>query len=602
MNGVSVCLSCCAKPSLHHLHRDGKQQTTMDDGFKLSSEKIIFLGILVLGLVKLFIQFYLLPAPKAKAESKKGGDEIDNKVELNPKADATYLLNCLRPDSTPLEILYAVATSPDTVAVSSKHVALAADLREKKRAHLQAHKDKEGSLQSIDSLVNDDGWAEDDVDDPAALAAKKAKEEKAVEAKRLAMATGKDVTDFAKMMLEGVDDGVLGQEWVTKNLAKVGAWPPPSLDKSKKFSYDGQMMGPLEHPGVKRALVVTMGRLKAKELNTHPELLAAGPKGLIDPTYFQATMEYRQRVGQVLEGALKMACTLRSYRLARSVLDAIVMFKIGLTDLHSSEQQKWFKDLMMKQYGPNGTPKLVIHEKFLGVPTEKEDDGESKDDSDTAKKEAEKKKIVQQIMQTRQVTTTDDKMALEMQITRQHAESFTKEKLAMCQKQGIPPQVALQSYREAWFILVRARRLNDNDGTTSCTTWDGALGDAKFPGNKHFELLREKKEPLYEMLDSDTLAAFTNELSSPAKTCENRIVIGWPFVITNVAQKTGKVKIHLPPPVEPGRYEFTVTIVSQEFLGVGEEFSLVVEVAMGTEKKKTMKEDVEDDSEDKKDK
>jgi hypothetical protein len=585
----------------------------MDDEVTFNPQSLLYGIFLVILFISLVLQYFSLPPSKASrgvAETKKTGDgskdkKIDNKVHLNPAADAAYLVNRLRPGSTPLQILYAIASTPDTVAVTSKHVAMAADLRERKRAHL-AEKERGGgsSHKSMDDLFNDDGWAEDDADDPAAAAAKKAKEEKEKEAKRLAKATGKDVTDFSKMMLEGVDDGVLGQDWVVKNLTKLGAWPPPSLDGGEKFDHDGKMVAPLDHPGVKRALIMTMGRLHAKELNTHPELMNAGPKNLIDPTYFQATMEYRQRVGQVLEGALKMACTLRSYRLARSVLDAIVMFKIGLADLHGEKQNKWFSELMTKQYGPAGTPKLVIQEKFLGVPTpepEKEDDGESKDASEAEKKEAEKKKIVQQIMQTREVTTTDDKMALEMQITRQHAESFTKEKLAMCQKQGIPPQMALQAYREAWFILVRARRVND-DGSP-LNTWDGALGDAKYPGNKHFELLKEKKEPLYEMLDPDTLTAFAEELSSPNSACENRIVIGWPFVITNVAQKTGKVKIHLPPPVEPGRYEFTVSIVSQEFLGVGEEFSLFVDVAEGIEKKKKKREvEEEGDSENKKDK
>jgi hypothetical protein len=576
---------------------------------KYSSLNLLHCIFLVILLISLVVQYFSLPDPKA---TKKTGDgskdkKIDNKVHLNPAADATYLVNRLRPDSTPLHILYAIATSPDTVAVTSKHVAMAADLREKKRAHL-AEKEREGSShKSMDDLFNDDGWAEDDANDSAAEAAKKAKEEKEKEAMRLAKATGKDVTDFSKMMLEGVDDGVLGQEWVVKNLTKLGAWPPPSFDGAfaggGEFDLDGKMVAPLDHPGVKRALIMTMGRLRAKELNTHPELMAAGPKGLIDPTYFQATMEYRQRVGQVLEGALKMACTLRSYRLARSVLDAIVMFKIGLEDVNGKEHTKWFSDMMTKQYGPGGTPKLVIHEKFLGVPTpepEKEDEESegSKDAPEAAKKEAERKKIAQKIMQTKQVTTTDDKMALEMHITRQHAESFTKEKLAMCQKQGIPPQMALQAYREAWFILVRTRRVND-DGTPSLT-WDGALGDAKYPGSMHFELLKEKKEPLYEMLERDTLSSFTEELANPTSACENRIVIGWPFVITNVAQKTGKVKIHLPPPVEPGRYEFIVSIVSQEFLSVGEEFSLFVDVAQGTEVKKD--ENEKEDSESKKDK
>jgi hypothetical protein len=160
----------------------------------------------------------------------------------------------------------------------------------------------------------------------------------------------------------------------------------------------------------------------------------------------------------------------------------------------------------------------------------------------------------------------------------------------MAQAQGIPPQIAMQAYREAWFILVRARKM---DGSSPDLTWEGALGDSKYPATKHMEILKEKKDSLYELLDSETITAFTKEFASPKTLCDNRIVIGWPFVISNVAQKTGKVKIHLPPPVEPGRYEFIVNIKSQEFVGVEEEFALMVDVAQGVE---------EDSSESKKDK
>jgi len=527
------------------------------------------------------------------------GAPLSGRVALDPAADAAYLANCLRPDSTPLEILYAIATTPDTVAVTSKHLAIAADLRERKVAHLK-EKESEASHESMDDLFDDEGWAEDD-EDEAAKAAKKAREEKEKEAKRLAKATGKDVMDFDKLRLEGVDEGTLGQQWVTNNLAEMGAWPPPELDKTiikdKKFSVDGEIVGPLDHPGVKRNLIMTMGRLNAKGLNTHPELTKAGPKGLIDPTYFQATMEYRQRVGQMLEATLRMACTLRSYRLATSILDAIVMFKIGLMDAKDEQQKIWFKGVLEKQYGPAGWPKLVIDEKFLGVPTpEPSKEALAKMTDKEKMKEAEKNRIAQQIMQTKQVTTTDEKMALEMQITRRHAESFTKEKLAMCQKQGIPPQVALQSYREAWFILVRARKVEE-DGTP-IPEWDGALGNAMTGGVNHFDLMRTKKDPLYEMLEPVTVAAFRKEFESVESNMKNKIVIGWPFVISNVAQKTGKVKIHLPPPLEPGRYEFDVTIKSQEFLGVGEEFSLVVDVAKGDKKKEVEKDEDDEDDED----
>lgn len=476
---------------------------------------------------------------------------------------------------------------------------MAADLREKKIAHLK-EKETLASHKSMEDLVadDDDGWAEDDEDDPAAKAAKKDKEEKEKEAKRLAKATGKEVTDYSKIKLEGLDEGVLGQQWVKANLTKMGVWPPPSLDKSmiknKKFDLDGKKVDLMDHPGVQRNLIMTMGRMKAKQLNTHPELTAAGPKGMIDPTYFQATAEYRQRVVQMLDATLRMACSLHSYRLASSILDAIVMFKIGLMDIDSEETRQWFKLLMVKQYGANGVPKLVIEEKFLGVPTSEPLKEAGKDKSEAEKKEAEKNKIARLIMQTKQVTTTDEKMALEMQITRQHAESFTKEKLAMCQRQNIPPQIAMQSYRETWFILVRATKVNE-DGTPA-TDWDGALGNAQTGFANHMEFLKKRSESLYNMLDPKTVKSFEEEYGSKELYVENKIVVGWPFVISNVAQRTGRVKIHLPPPLEPGKYEFRVTVKSQDFVGVGQEFKLVVDVAKGAEKTE------EEDTENKKDK
>merc|ERR1712194_41338 len=384
------------------------------------------------------------------------------------------------------------------------------------------------------------------------------------------------------------------------NLTKMGVWPPPSLDeaiiKNRKFDLDGKKVGLMDHPGVQRNLIMTMGRLNAKQLNTHPELTAAGPKGLIDPTYFQATAEYRQRVGQMLDATLRMACSLHSYRLANSILDAIVMFKIGLMDLDCAETRKWFNDLMVKQYGPEGVPKLLIEDKFLGVPTSEPVKEAGKDKSKAEQKEAEKNEIARKIMQTKQVTTTDEKMALEMQITRRHAECFTKEKLAMCQRQNVPPQVAMQSYREAWFILVRATKLNE-DGTPA-KDWDGALGSREtgFANHTNMEFLKTKSASLYKMLKPETIEAFEKEFGSKTLYVENKSVVGWPFVISNVAQKTGRVKIHLPPPVEPGKYEFRVTTKSQDFVGVGEEFKVVVDVAKGEEKKE------EEETENKKDK
>jgi len=535
---------------------------------------------------------------KSTSSANNNNKPLNRKVILDPEADAKYILNTLRPNSTPLQILYAIATSPDNITVSTKSLELRADVFRRKNDYLAEQAKKAASEEAnatLDELLNDDNddvWADDDEDDEAAMAAKAAKEEKKKQEAALAKATGKDAQDVTKIMLEGIDENVLGMQWVKRNLTEMGAWPPPE--------YQGNV-DTMDEP-TERNLIMTMGRLHARQLNTHPELLQAGPSGKIDPTYFQSTMEYRQRVGQQLDNVLRFACTLRCFNLAIAVLDAIVMFKIGLMDATSDKDKKWFHDLMVKQYGENGTPKLLLEEKYLGVPTvepTKETEGSGGEKTDAEKKEEEKNKLVQLIAQARQVTTTDEKMSLEMQITRQHAESFTREKLAMCERQGIPPQIGMQAYREAWFIIVRAYKLNDDDddGTSYNTEWDGAMGGSN---PNHFEVLKENKHPIFEMLSAETTKAFEQEFIGKEDVCDRKVIVGWPFVISNVAQKSGKVKIHLPPPDVPGKYEFVVTIKSQEFLCDVEEFKLVVDVAQGVKKEED--EEEKDDKESKKDK
>ena len=501
----------------------------------------------VIGLA-LFLFRSIQKSPGSVVEPTKKKEPIDNKVQLDPAADAKHLVNQLRPNMTALDILYAIACTPDMLKVTQKALELREEAKEKKLNAL-ASKNKEASMEDL--LADDDGWAEED-DDPATAAAKKAAEQKEKEAKQLADATGK--TDPTLIKLEGVDDGVLGAQWVEEQCTKMKCWPPPSFK------------GDLSDPAVKRNLLMTMGRLHAKQLNTHPELLEAGPKGNIDPTYFRGTMEYRQRSGLLLESALKMACTLKCMRLASTILDAMIMFKIGLMDVNDEKEKAWFANMMLQQYGEGGTPKLIFGETYLGVPTP--DPTPNKDED---AKEAEKNKIVQLVEQTKPVTTTDEKMALEMHITRQHAEAFTKEKVAQCQKQGIPPQIAMQAYRECWFIMVKARKV------------DGNLSqEDKNYGDDHLAVMESMDHQLYNMLEASTVAAFKEEFR-PKDRAEHRMVVGWPFVVQNVAQKAGKVKIHLMPPKEEGKYEFTVVVKSQDFLGVDDEFKLVVDVKKGKE-------------------
>jgi hypothetical protein len=539
-----------------------------------------------------------------KDDKKKKGnnDGPSKKVTLDPEADAKYILNHLRPNSTPLDILYTIATSPDNITVSTKSLELRADTVQRKLDHIKEEKRKADAdaasghsnvNATLDELLNDDdAWADDDDEDSDAVkAAKAAAELKKKQEAELNKATGKTQDDVTKVMLEGVDDNVLGMEWVKENLTEMGVWPPPGYNNNNSASQ-------LTDPAVQRNLIMTMGRLNARQLNNHPDLLKAGPSGKIDPTYFQSTMEYRQRVGQQLEHCLRFACTIRCFQLATTILDTIVMFKIGLMDVNETKDREWFQELMVKQYGSGGTPKLIMEDKYLGVPTvepTKADPNGSEDD----KKEEEKNKLTQLIQQSRQVTTSDDKMSLEMQITRRHAEAFTKAKLEQCQRQGIPPQLAMQAYRESWFIIVRAYKLNDND-ESRMMEWDGAMGGVS---SNHFDILKKNNHPIFaNILTSETADAFEKQIFETNKMCDNKLIVGWPFVISNVAQKTGKVKILLPTPDEAGRYEFVVTIKSQEFLGDVEEFKMVVDVAKGVEKKKDDDDEEEEGDESKKDK
>ena len=120
----------------------------------------------------------------------------------------------------------------------------------------------------VDNWDDDDG-DEDEAAKQAALAAKRAEEEQKLQLEQLKKATGQ-----VKDPLEGIDDGVLGQDWVRRTLEEKGHWPPKDLSflNDEKFDYKGKMVAALDHPGLQRNIQMTMGRINSRMLNTHPEL------------------------------------------------------------------------------------------------------------------------------------------------------------------------------------------------------------------------------------------------------------------------------------------------------------------------------------------
>mmetsp|Transcript_25343 Transcript_25343/g.35715 ORF Transcript_25343/g.35715 Transcript_25343/m.35715 type:complete len:504 (-) Transcript_25343:47-1558(-) len=445
-------------------------------------------------------------------------------ADANPEANAAYMVSKLHPDSTHLDVLLVIATTPDSILHSQEAVDKAEKLRQEKLQKLK--EEPETKKKTTDTFdLDDGGWDEgDDADEEAKAAAQKEKEAEAEKAKALAE-VAKMKASAADILMEGIDDGVLGQKWVESALQEKGFWPPPKmgvLEGMKFVNAQGKKVEAMEHPAIRRNLCMTMGRLNAQMLNVHPELLEAGAKQLIDQTYFRSTMEYRQRATVLLDVALRVAVTSKSYRLAKTIIEAVGMFKIGTSSPSDEKTLAWFHDAMKKQYaGEAGVPKLEVKNYKVFTPDQEE-------------------------------IATDDECVVELEMERLHAENFTKQKIAVCQKQGIPPQVALQTYREGWWMLVRAKRLDGDDAESSITL--------------------DANSPLSKLFEEDTMEKYQNEKG------DNRLLSAWPMLVKNVAQKTGKVKVQFQAPSVPGKYRFSVAIKSQEFLGADQEFSVEADV------------------------
>lgn len=521
----------------------------------------IIVGIAVIALLGLLFVF------KKKDAGSKKTSPVQRIADTSIAAsDAAYLAMNLTPESSHLDILFYIATTPENIDYATQSYEKAQALKQERIELLK--KEEEGKEKKLDAFASmgddDDGWADegegegDDAAD-ALAAAKKAEAEKERMRKQLAEATGK-VSVAEKIKIEGVDEGVLGQNWVEATLGTCQQWPPALNDKiaSQKFPIKDdkgnvtKVVPPLEHPGIRRNLCMTAGRLNSTFLNTHKDLVTAGSKGNIDATYFKSGMEYRQRTGLLLEAALRVAMSARSYRLAKTIIETVAMFKVGTLDHDSEKSKKYFHQLMMTQYGGvAGIPKLEIGEKTIDTPNENE-------------------------------IVTEDKCCLTIEIDRPHAESFTRQKLAACMKQGIPPEVGLSTYREAWWIIVRSKRLSGIDGST-----DDNDTQIKELLNESNQVIEDNQ--LFKELDDSVAMRFKTE------SLDDRLTLAWPFMIANVSQKSGKVKLRFQAPKVPGKYRFLVSIKSQEFIDADHEFAIDADVFDKNAVKRAPKEEKEEE-------
>ena len=137
------------------------------------------------------------------------------------------------------------------------------------------------------------------------------------------------------------------------------------------------------------------------------------------------------------------------------------------------------------------------------------------------------------------------------------SERFLQQKLLQFQKQGIPPQVALQTYREGWWCIIRYQKLD---------------------GNKKLvmEPLAKQSPVLKQMEIAD------EDIEKYEKEDVNfRLVTAWPVICQKIAQKTGDAKIQITAPPEPGKYRLLCHIKSQDFLGADQEVMMELDVVDG---------------------
>lgn len=492
---------------------------------------VLTLLTLAYGL-RLYYQTALAETDDPDEEDDDDDNDDDNPLDMNAMmtilpADFAYLANTAKASMTRWELLTMIVASPGNLKWATKDLSKIDKIR---RERIKADQDQENSpnkkkkkqdpTMDFDALLNEGGWADvDDEDENEEEREARIKAQQAEEEKQKDMEQLNETQEKSVQLLEDLDDGVLGQKWVEQTLKSVGAWPPQDLGvlQGQRFAYKGQDLAPLDHPGIRRMLCMISGRLNSQMLNSHNELLQAGAAKKIDQTYFTSSMTFRNRVGMLLEATLRIASAVRCYRLAKTVVETVAMFKVGC--ILNSGTEAWFKAMMMQQYGC--LPLLQVTNQSVATPDEKE------------------------------VATGDD-TELVFELVRSYAENFLRQKIMMCQKQGIPPQIGLQTYREGWFVMIRGERLDGKTKPVKIDREDAALG--------------------HMQLDERVLTAFENE--DP----KHQLLASFPMSVMNVSQKAINLKVPFKAPHTAGKYRFTVDVLSLDFLAADMSFSVSCDV------------------------
>jgi len=478
--------------------------------------------------------------------------------------DMNHLRDGLVPSSNHDDVLRIIVTCPDSIKVSQGEIERREKLlteretliKERLSINGSEHSDVGGTVLGSsggkDMTFNIDdvgGWDDnsddekDDNDGPLGESAEEKKErlrlkeaaeneakEKKELAERVKAVSGRNVL-AENIRLEGLDDNVIGQKWVEKELKEIGQW---SIDDDD------------DDVSLRRNICMLKGRLNSGRLNTHPDLVKAIESNLIDQTYFRSTMSFRQRTGLLLEASMRVAHAGKSHRLACTLVEAVVMFRVGIPSVSNQKFVAHAHNMYRKQYGirdaGDGVPKLALGDREVSTPGEKE-------------------------------VVTGDTLSIEVDVDRLHAEAFYKERVEKAKEQGIPPQVAMTGYREGWWLLIKCEKILTDSDKSKTKTKEGII--VEIEAAKERMKIRAKNlevDQVFKDAEAGTRAKFADQIDS------NVLLCAYPFIISNLGQKKGRVKVKCPAPEVPGTYDFHVTIKSQDFVGCDTEFKVRREV------------------------
>ena len=213
---------------------------------------LLYIGMFI-GLIVYVVRFMTKPG---KGNSTAG-------VGLNvSQSDVQYLKSNLKSNSSHIDILCYVVTTPDSLSLSKQQLAEAEKMIAEKKASAEADTTK-SKYNQTDSILDAGGWG-DEEDDAEEDARKKHEEEQKRRQNLLKEASGKN--SMTQKALEGVDDGAIGWKWAEKTLAAEKLWPP-TYDALQKTHADF-----LEVGYKRRSLTLLTGRLNSQVINNHPDL------------------------------------------------------------------------------------------------------------------------------------------------------------------------------------------------------------------------------------------------------------------------------------------------------------------------------------------